>query len=65
MLHNTNKEVKGAKPLTAVRNETLGGSSQILQTSGHKEKGAGYSGGFSYLASHAENKTLILTTAPC
>lgn len=41
MLHKTQEwqsKKEGAKPLIAVRNETFGGSSQILQTSGHKKR---------------------------
>lgn len=49
---DNDKVGKSAKPLIVVRNETFGGSSQILKTSGHKEK-AGYSVGFSYLVHHA------------
>lgn len=36
--HVNDKEGKGAKPLIGVRNETFGGSSQILKTSGHRKK---------------------------
>lgn len=52
MLHKdtdgrVSQKKEGVKPLIVVSNETFGGSSQILSTSGHKERSAGCSGGLS------------------
>lgn len=59
MLHidtdgRVSKKKEGAKPLIVVSNETFGGSSQILSTSGHKERSAGCSGGRSQRVSRAQ-----------